>query len=75
MSEVPREYRTKTGRILTESDVEKLAAEAERGYDISAIELQQRIDKALMVLQSHHSSEAIGPITAGALRCILKGEQ
>ena len=27
-------YRTKTGRILTNEDIERLADEAERGYDI-----------------------------------------
>ena len=29
-------YRTKTGRILTNDDIEALADEAEQGYDISA---------------------------------------
>ncbi len=30
-----REYRTKTGRVLTDADFEALADEAERGYDVS----------------------------------------
>lgn len=30
--------RTKTGRILTDEEIEALAAEAERGYDISQIQ-------------------------------------
>lgn len=34
MSDEPRTYRTKTGRILTEADVEALADEAEQGYDV-----------------------------------------
>jgi hypothetical protein len=29
----PGTYRTKTGRILTDEDLEALADEAERGYD------------------------------------------
>ena len=31
------DYRTKTGKILTDADIEKLADEAERGYDVDAI--------------------------------------
>ncbi len=30
-------YRTKTGRILTEEDIDALVAEAERGYDIEKL--------------------------------------
>lgn len=30
-------YRTKTGRILTNDDIERLADEAERGYDVSKL--------------------------------------
>ena len=29
------EYRTKTGKVLTDADIEALADEAERGYDVS----------------------------------------
>lgn len=35
MDDEPRTYRTKTGRVLTDADIEALAAEAERGYDVS----------------------------------------
>ena len=34
MSDEPRPYRTKTGRVLTDADIEALADEAERGYDV-----------------------------------------
>lgn len=30
------EYRTRTGRVLTDADLEAMAAEAERGYDLPA---------------------------------------
>lgn len=29
------EYRTKTGRVLTDADIQALADEAEQGYDVS----------------------------------------
>ncbi|GAC1373536.1 MAG: DEAD/DEAH box helicase family protein [Acidimicrobiales bacterium] len=34
MSDEPRTYRTKTGRVLTAAEIEALADEAEQGYDI-----------------------------------------
>jgi hypothetical protein len=34
-------YRTKSGRILTDADIQALADEAERGYDVEHL-LQQR---------------------------------
>ncbi len=34
MTDEPRTYRTKTGRILTDADIKGLADEAERGYDV-----------------------------------------
>lgn len=34
MNDEPRTYRTKTGRVLTDADIEALADEAERGYDV-----------------------------------------
>ncbi len=34
MSDEPRTYRTKTGRVLNEVDIAALADEAERGYDV-----------------------------------------
>jgi DnaJ-class molecular chaperone len=30
----PTSYTTKTGRVLTDDDIERLAEEAERGYDL-----------------------------------------
>lgn len=33
----PRTYTTNTGRVLTDRDIEALAAEAERGYDVSGL--------------------------------------
>ncbi len=37
MSNDPRPYRTKTGRQLTDADIEALADEAERGYDVDQL--------------------------------------
>lgn len=37
MSDEARTYRTKTGRILTDADIEALAAEAEQGYDVEPL--------------------------------------
>lgn len=38
-------YRTKTGRVLTDADLETLADEAEQGYDVShLIKREARID-------------------------------
>jgi type I restriction enzyme R subunit len=34
MSDEPRTYRTKSGRVLTDADLQALADEAERGYDV-----------------------------------------
>jgi type I restriction enzyme R subunit len=34
MSDEPRTYRTKTGRVLTDADMQALADEAEPGYDV-----------------------------------------
>jgi hypothetical protein len=36
-------YRTRTGRILTEEELDELVAEAERGYDVE--ELASRPDR------------------------------
>src|SRR6266511_101569 len=33
----PRAYRTKSGRVLTDADIEALADEAERGYDVARL--------------------------------------
>ena len=32
------EYTTKTGKVLTEADIERLALEAEAGYDIATMD-------------------------------------
>jgi hypothetical protein len=37
MNDEPRTYRTKTGRVLTDADIEALAEEAERGYDVAEL--------------------------------------
>ena len=37
MTDEPRTYRTKTGRVLTDADIEALADEAERGYDVERL--------------------------------------
>ncbi len=34
MTDKPETYRTKTGRVLTDADIQALADEAERGYDV-----------------------------------------
>src|SRR5215470_11620816 len=34
MTDEPETYRTKTGRVLTDADIQALADEAERGYDV-----------------------------------------
>jgi hypothetical protein len=34
-------YRTRSGKILTEADIEELAAEAERGYDVNRLKPMQ----------------------------------
>jgi hypothetical protein len=36
----PRTYRTRSGRELTDADIEALADEAERGYDIEHLKEQ-----------------------------------
>lgn len=36
-------YRTKDGTVLTEADIDKLAAEAEAGYDVSKITPRKRV--------------------------------
>ncbi len=37
MNDEPRAYRTKTGRVLTDADVQALADEAERGYEVDEL--------------------------------------
>jgi CRISPR-associated endonuclease/helicase Cas3 len=42
MPEVSRTYTTKTGRELTDADIEKLADEAEQGYDVDDLKPRRR---------------------------------
>jgi hypothetical protein len=39
-------HRTKTGRILTEADMEALAREAEQGYDVSGLLAPEKLQEA-----------------------------
>lgn len=43
-------YRTQSGKILTDADFERLADEAEKGYDVDAI-LQRRSSKPWELLE------------------------
>src|SRR3546814_16516085 len=42
MTETSRTYTTKTGRELTDSDIETLADEAEQGYDVDDLRRRRR---------------------------------
>lgn len=42
MAERPETYTTKTGRILTDADIEAMADEAERGYDVEELKRRKR---------------------------------
>lgn len=42
MPEKPRTYRTKTGKVLTDADVEAIADEAERHYDVDELKTRRR---------------------------------
>jgi hypothetical protein len=42
MPETSRTYTTKTGRKLTDADIEELADEAERGYDVDDLKSRRR---------------------------------
>jgi hypothetical protein len=35
-------YKTKTGKVLTDADIEALADEAERGYDVDVLRKRRR---------------------------------
>ncbi len=37
-----RAYRTKTGEVVTDADIDALADEAERGYDVAVLKAQRR---------------------------------
>lgn len=42
MAEVSRSYTTKTGRVLIDADIEALADEAERGYEVEDLKRRRR---------------------------------
>ena len=42
MPEDEKTYRTKSGRVLTDADIEHLADEAERGYDVEELKARRR---------------------------------
>jgi hypothetical protein len=42
MAEKPKPYRTRTGKVLTDADIEAMADEAERGYDTETLKARRR---------------------------------
>jgi uncharacterized protein (DUF4415 family) len=42
MTDKPKTYVTKTGKVLTDADIEQLADEAERGYDAETLKSRRR---------------------------------
>lgn len=46
---MPEQYRTKTGRVLTDADIERWADEAERGYDIEPLLANKRASERRQV--------------------------
>ncbi len=42
MPEISRSYTTKTGRVLSDADIEALADEAERGYEVENLKRRRR---------------------------------
>lgn len=42
MTEPTTRYRTTTGKVLTDSDIEALADEAEKGYDVEELKTRRR---------------------------------
>lgn len=42
MVEKTKLYKTKTGRVLTDVDIEAMADEAERGYDVEMLKTRRR---------------------------------
>lgn len=42
MPEKAKTYRTKTGKVLTDADIEALADEAERGFDVEGLKARRR---------------------------------
>ena len=42
MSDRAKTYKTKTGKVLTDADIEAMADEAEQGYDIEMLKSRRR---------------------------------
>lgn len=42
MADKQKTYRTKTGKVLTDADVETLAREVERDYDVESLKARRR---------------------------------
>lgn len=42
MSEKAKRYTTKTGKVLSDADIEAMADEAERGYDVEELKTRRR---------------------------------
>jgi len=42
MSEKKKAYRTKTGRVLGDAEIDAMADEAERGYDVEMLKARRR---------------------------------
>jgi len=42
LTERRKTYKTKSGKVLTDADIEAMADEAERGYDVDALKARRR---------------------------------
>jgi uncharacterized protein (DUF4415 family) len=42
MTEPAKTYRTKSGKVLTDAEIEALADEAEQGYDVAVLKTRRR---------------------------------
>lgn len=42
MTDKPKTYTTRTGKVLTDADIERMADEAERGYDVEELKSRSR---------------------------------
>lgn len=42
MAEKGKPYRTRTGKVLSDADIEAMADEAERGYDVEVLKVRRR---------------------------------
>jgi hypothetical protein len=42
MAEKSKAYKTKTGKVLADADIEAMADEAERGYDVEMLKSRRR---------------------------------